>query len=82
MVLGWIMLVIFVVLLFFGNFEFGLDVIKVMIVLQLIVMFIFFILGIMCFGFKFVDIIFDFMKVGILMGVGIVVFIGEIVEGG
>lgn len=79
---GWITAGIPVVVLYLGNFEPGPEAIKALAALQLLVFFLFFILGITKLGGKLVNIVPSSLKAGILIGAGIAAITGEIKEGG
>ncbi|MEM6582130.1 MAG: solute carrier family 23 protein [Pseudomonadota bacterium] len=79
---GWITPAIPVVLLFLTQFEPGPEAIRALVGLQLVVTFIFLLLGFTGLGSKLIAVFPDSIKAGILMGAGIAAISGEIVEGG
>lgn len=79
---GWITPGIPVVLLFLGDYEPGPQAIQALFALQILVFFIFLILGITRLGSAMVRIVPNSMKGGIIIGAGIAALIGEIDAGG
>lgn len=79
---GWITPAIPVVVLFLSQFEPGPEAIRALVALQLLVAFIFLVLGVTKMGSTLVNSVPNSLKAGILMGAGIAAIMGEITTGG
>lgn len=79
---GWITPAIPVVILYLGGFEPGVEAIRAMFALQIIVFVIFLVLGITGLGNKLVEFVPNSLKCGIIIGAGIAALAGELKTGG
>ncbi|SFF04405.1 solute carrier family 23 protein [Alteribacillus iranensis] len=75
---GWITPAVPLVVIFLGDFEPGPEAIQALVAVQLLVFFIFFILGITKLGSKIVSVIPNSLKAGVVIGAGLAALIGEI----